>query len=372
MIMKLKAYKARPNRILHYANDKALINDTYNMLCFNTDSTKEKIKEFNNLLEDTNENSRKYYHLIIAPEEKQKDISPQQLLDYGKQLLNDKFENCQATLSIHNDKKDRYDLHIILNARKIDGYKIDIRNKEYDTIKEYAQVKLAKQYNFAPTKTKNERTNDKKKMIDYQKHSQREIIKNSFLNCYNQVSSIEELKKKLKQDYNIEIQEYKTKDNITKFSYKSDFFKSGISEDKLGQNFSREMISRVYEMKKEKQQENIQAHQEQKPQETKQDIFEILNQQADKRREKKIEEEKEKQLKELTDKLYKQLKDNGLDTKDNIKLIKDTLDNKELKLDIKITKITSFIGQVAKIIKDMATEQVKQQTKSNDNYSYGR
>ena len=369
MLMKLTSHKSNINKAMHYCNDKAIANDTFNMFSYGTDTTNDKINEMQELANNNVYDSRKYYHLILSPTEKENE--PQQLLDYARELLNNKFNNCQATISIHNDNG-RNHCHIILNATKIDGYKIDIRNKEYDTIKEYAQVELAKKYNYEPTKTKNERTNDKKKMIDYQKHSQREIIKNSFLNCYNQVSSIEELKEKLKKEYHIEIQEYKTKDNITKFSYKSDFFKSGISEDKLGQNFSREMISRVYEMKKEKQQENIQAHQEQKPQETKQDIFDILNRQAEEREERKIKEEKEKKLKELTDKLYKQLKDNGLDTKDNIKLIKDTLNNKELKLDIKIDKITSFIGQVAKIIKDMATEQVKQQTKSNDDYSYGR
>lgn len=363
--MKLTSHKSNINKVMHYCNDKAIANDTFNMFSYGTDTTNDKINEMQDLASNNVYNSRKYYHLILSPSEKENE--PQQLLNYARELLTDKFENCQASISIHNDNG-RNHCHIILNATKIDGYKIDIRKDEYNKIKEYAQVELAQKYNYEPTKTNNKSTNDKKKMIDYQPHSQREIIKNSFLNCYNQVSSIEELKNKLKNEYHIEIQEYQTKDNKTKFSYKSEFFKSGISEDKLGQNFSREMISRVYELKKKKQQENIQAHQEQQPQETKQDIFDILNQQADKRRDKKEQEEKEKKLKELTDKLYKQLKENGLDTQDNIKVINDTFNNKELKLDIKIEKITDFIKQVAQIIKNIATEQLKQQ---NNNYDRG-
>lgn len=368
MIMKMTSHKASINKIMHYCNDKAILNDTYNMNCIYNDTTKNKINEMKELQHDNEYKTRKYYHLILSPEEK--NIDKDNLLNYGRELLEEKFKDCQATLSVHNDNG-RNHLHIILNAYKLDGYKIDIRQNEYSKIKEFAQVKLATKYNFMTTTTKNEKSNDIKKQIDYHKSSQREIVKNSYLNSYKECSTIEELKEKLKKNYHIEIQEYKTKDNQIKFSFKSDFFKSGISEDKLGANFSREMIMKVYAKKQEKKKENNIIPKEEKQQAPKEDIFAQLLRDADTR---KAKEDKEKALKEFEKEKYKIYSDTW-DKIEESPLKKNTKEelfdnlnkiyknkNKEPQLIIKDLK--DFAKAIINIIKDFIREQENQNTYS--------
>lgn len=370
MILKMSNHKSRINKIMHYANDKAILNDTYNMECLYSDNTNDKIREMEDMqqayLQDYD--SRKYYHLILSPKANENENNPETLRQMARELLDKHFNNCQATISIHNDKENgnKLDCHIILNASQINGYKIDMNIKQYDTMKEYAQVELAKQYNYEPTLTKNERTNQTKKMIDYAfekqgKKTNRQIIQDTFDSVIMKTNSFEELQKELKK-HNIEIGTYKTKDNETKYTYKLNG-SSGISEDKLGANFSRQMINNFYEMKKEKQQEQPILSQPKVQDTTQQqnDIFNQLLRDADKREDKKKNEKLEKDIYKLYSDTWDKVEDSKLSPtkKDNCykELNKIFKDKEKPRIEI-----FNLLQDLSKAIISLIENQIKQNT----------
>lgn len=153
-----------------------------------------------------------------------------------------------ATISIHNDNG-RNHIHIVLCAKKINNLKIDISKNNYNILKEFAQVELAKKYNFKSTPTKNSLAENKKILIDYHKKtSNRELIKNAVSEIKKSCNNLNDFSKELFEKYNIKIETYKTKNNEIKFSYRINN-SSGISEDKLGTLFSKKKIENYFENK---------------------------------------------------------------------------------------------------------------------------
>ena len=360
MFYQITNSKASPSKALHYCNDKAIVNDTFNMLCDGKDSTEEKIKEFE-LLASNNDNmeynNRKYYHIKISPQEK--DIDFNKLLDYGKEFLQEKYNNCQATLSIHTDNG-RHHLHIIMNAVQLDFYKIQDNEKERIDKQVYATDTLAKKYNMQPTTLQEYFTpsNEKRKLIDFaldkeNKKSDREQLKDFIYNAMKNTNTIEDFKEQLKSN-GITVNEKKRHGQLDfKYVYNDRHYTC----HSLGENYGRNYFLQVIEKKKEQQQAPTPQPQPSN------DIDNLIKQYAN---DYDIEKEKKKKLKELEKELLTQLKENKLDTEKNLTLLKDTIESKELKLDAKIEKVNNFISQVAKIIKDIATEQVKQQSKNNE------
>lgn len=249
MIIKMTAHKSTVNKIMHYANDKAIEKDTYNMNSLYTDSLDKKINEMKELQKSTTKDSRKYYHLIISPE--QNEMDKEKLLSYIRELLETKFENCQATISIHNDKPNRLDGHVILNAYKIDGKKIDIKNNEYDKIKTYAQETLAKKYGYQVIEKEQRKYNHKRKtqeeyglekrgkqtQTDYIKKTIKEVLRKD--NVIDKESFIKELSK-----YDIAVEQYKGKTQ-----YKTKELKYFISESKLGNSYGMKNITEIMKNK---------------------------------------------------------------------------------------------------------------------------
>lgn len=369
MILKMSNHKSRINKIMHYANDKAILNDTYNMECLYSDNTNDKIREMEDMqqayLQDYD--SRKYYHLILSPKANENENNPETLRQMARELLDKHFSNCQATISIHNDKDNgnKLDCHIILNASQINGYKIDMKIKQYDIMKEYAQVELAKQYNYEPTPTKNERTNQTKKMIDYAfekqgKKTNRQIIQDTFNDTITQTKSFNELQEKLKEK-NIEIATYTTKDNQIKYTYKING-SSGISEDKLGQNFSREMIHQYYlVIEKQNKKEQVALTPQQPTQNTQQqnDILNQLLRDADTRKDKEKSEKLEKEIYKIYSDTWDKVEDSKLP-----KAKKDNCFDKlnELYNDKKTPRIEIFnlLKDLSKVVISLIENSIKQ------------
>lgn len=364
MFYKISNSKASPSKALHYCNDKAICNDTFNMFCDGKDSTEDKIKEFETLASNNDNmeyNNRKYYHIKISPQEN--DIDIKTLIDYGKDFLQEKYNNCQATLSIHNDNG-RNHLHIILNAVQLDFKKIQDNERDRFDKQVFAMDTLAKKYNMQPTTLEEYMTpsKDRKLQIDFAKDKQgkqsdREQLKDIIYNAMAHNNNIKDFENELKQN-GIEIINCKKKG---KEEYKYIYNNRHYTTHSLGENYGRQYFIQVIEKKKEQEQASIQP---QPTQQTQDNNFDNLIRQYASDYDK--EKEKEKKLKELEKELLQTLKDNKLDSKENLKLITDTMNDKKMKLDVKIETITSFISQVAKIIKDMA----QQQTKSN-NYDRG-
>ncbi|MDO5850573.1 MAG: relaxase/mobilization nuclease domain-containing protein [Methanobacteriaceae archaeon] len=273
MLYKIIRIYTDPADKLHYANDKAILNDTYNMVCTGSSSIEEKIQEFAWLAsfnEHMGEGYRQAYQHIISPTEQY--TEPEKLIRFGREFLDKEYPNCQATLSVHNDNKSRrYHLHIIMNAVRTDFYKINVKKKESVRKAYYLVHDLAKQYGLDPATKEllEKRSEDKKKQVDYgcEKNGRKSIrveLKEIVNECLRNVRSFSHFEARLRakgvkiirwmqsvnvkgEDGNFKYDEngkiVKEKVEQIKYEYKGKIFRPRS----LGERYNKESVEKAIE-----------------------------------------------------------------------------------------------------------------------------
>lgn len=394
-ILKKEYSKVKQNGALHYAIDKAIYTDTFNMsICESENPKDDKIaKLVNREMKELQElhgidyNNRKYYHFTISPEEE--NVNIETLNNMAKDFLQEFFPNGQASISIHNDNG-RNHCHIILNSVMLNNRMIEYNNKQYDEIKTFIQEDLAEKYNLKQT-TKEDRQNRSQSIINDKidkarnkkgSDSEKSIIQEKIYNILENenITSFEDFKEKAKEN-GIEIETYKAKNDEIKLSYKTENLKYGVGQDKLGTYFEYRAINQLIQDNEKKKEQNIAPIEEKQPPQTNSILDnELMNELYNKAMERKEKEEKikaeklaETQKKEYEEKykLYSEIWDkveespmskndkNAYFKKLNYYLKDDKREHKVI-----IKDLTSLLKAVIQVIKEI----IEQSYNNNNTY----
>lgn len=315
-------------KALDYCMKKALDTDTINMNSLYNAKPNEINKEFKELQKLNGKcsgiNQRKYYEFIASPKEKpskepeKRKEFEENLMNYGRELAQEKFKDCQVVIALHNDSSNGYNLHFIINAVKTDLKKVNIMRADYEKIKDFASDELSKKYGFTPmTKADRRKKSEiKHTQYDYTMEKQgtpteKTKIQDNIFNILTKEKPTSESEFiKLAQEQGIKIETFKSeKTGEMQYRYSTKNYEKGFSGKTLGNIFEKSYID--LRLKAQLEINN-------KPNE-KIDIEDLINKYSTQYKEDKI-----KESKAVEDKLYKLYSD----TYDKI----DEIDDKKLKI----------------------------------------